>query len=436
MIHKTKRYLYFLYTISTGLILTTVITILAFSNYREKKQYDQILFQNLESSFAFAIQNNEDLQNIGEQYANGSRLSFKLLLNNREIMIHPADPSSTDRLLLEKLENSVADTFQIINEDTEEEAFSTPILKLSDKSGKSYYGAIQGIKRNDGSYVKIYLLYPISHMLSHRSIILYLLLELTGIFLLLITGKLLIDRIFKPVGQNIKNQKEFISYASHELKAPLAIIQASNSSSERTSADAQTAIANACERMNRLISDMLLLASTENADMPLCLTSVEVSTMLIKVYETYLPLCRETHHILKLDLPDELLPEIIIDETRIIQVLSILISNAISYSPSGSTITLSVDTKNVNVPAKRTLCIKVIDHGIGIPDTEKKRIFDRFYRVDKSHKDKQHYGLGLSIAQNIMLLHKGTLEVKDTEGGGSTFCITFDTHIITSRLMK
>lgn len=428
MIHKTKRYLYFLYTISTGLILTTVITILAFSNYREKKQYDQILFQNLESSFAFAIQNNEDLQNIGEQYANGSRLSFKLLLNNREIMIHPADPSSTDRLLLEKLENSVADTFQIINEDTEEEAFSTPILNLSDKSGKSYYGAIQGIKRNDGSYVKIYLLYPISHMLSHRSIILYFLLELTGIFLLMITGKLLIDRIFKPVGQNIKNQKEFISYASHELKAPLAIIQASNSSSERTSADAQTAIANACERMNRLISDMLLLASTENTDMPLCLTSIEVSTMLIEVYETYLPLCRETHHILKLDLPDELLPEIIIDEARIIQVLSILISNAISYSPSGSTITLSVDTKNVNVPAKRTLCIKVIDHGIGIPDTEKKRIFDRFYRVDKSHKDKQHYGLGLSIAQNIMLLHKGTLEVKDTEGGGSTFCITLPFH--------
>lgn len=428
MIHKTKRYLYFLYTISTGLILTTVITILAFSNYREKKQYDQIIFQNLESSFAFAIQNNEDLQNIGEQYANGSRLSFKLLLNNREIMIHPADPSSTDRLLLEKLENSVADTFQIINEDTEEEAFSTPILNLSDKSGKSYYGAIQGIKRNDGSYVKIYLLYPISHMLSHRSIILYFLLELTGIFLLMITGKLLIDRIFKPVGQNIKNQKEFISYASHELKAPLAIIQASNSSSERTSADAQTAIANACERMNRLISDMLLLASTENTDMPLCLTSIEVSTMLIEVYETYLPLCRETHHILKLDLPDELLPEIIIDEARIIQVLSILISNAISYSPSGSTITLSVDTKNVNVPAKRTLCIKVIDHGIGIPDTEKKRIFDRFYRVDKSHKDKQHYGLGLSIAQNIMLLHKGTLEVKDTEGGGSTFCITLPFH--------
>lgn len=429
MIHKTKQYLLFLYTVSTGLILTAVITILAFSSYHQKEQYSQLLFQNLESSFSFTIQNNSDLQNVGKQYANSSPLSFKILLDNKTVMVYPDDPSSTDRQLLEELESSLSSRYQTINEGkTEEEAFITPILKLSDQSGHFFYGAIQGLKRNDGSYVKIYLLYPAGHAFSLRSIILYLLLEFIGLLLLLITGKLLIDRIFKPVGQNIQNQKEFISYASHELKAPLAIIQASNSSSERASVDAQAVISNACNRMSGLISDMLLLATTENADMPLHLTPVEASTMLIGVYETHLPLCRETHHILQLDLPDELLPEIIIDEARIIQVLSILISNAISYSPAGSKITLSIDTENRNVPAKRTLRIKVIDHGIGIPDTEKKRIFDRFYRIDKSHKDKQHYGLGLSIAQNIILLHKGTLAVKDTEGGGSTFCITLPFH--------
>lgn len=423
MIHKTKRYLLFLYTVSTGLILTAVIAVLAFSNYQQKNQYDQLLFQNLESSFVFTIQNNPDLQNVGEQYANGSRLSFKLLLDNREVMSHPNNPSSESRLLLGELENSLDDTVRIINEVADEEAFSTPILRLSGQSGQSYYGAIQNIKRNDGSHVKIYLLYPAGDAFSLRSVILYLLLELAGVLLLSLTGKILIDKIFKPVGQNIQNQKDFISHASHELKAPLAIIQASNSSSERASAEAQTAISNACSRMSKLISDMLLLAATENADMPLYPMSVDVSTMLIGVYETHLPLCRETHHMLELNLPDEFLPEIIMDETRIVQVLSILISNAISYSPVDSTITLSVEKEN-----SRTLCIKVIDHGIGIPDTEKKRIFDRFYRVDKSHKDKQHYGLGLSIAKNIILLHKGTLEVKDTEGGGSTFCVILPFH--------
>ena len=122
-------------------------------------------------------------------------------------------------------------------------------------------------------------------------------------------------------------------------------------------------------RLGRLISDMLLLATTENADMPLNLTSTDVSTMLIGLYETHLPLCRETRHILQLDLPDELLPEITIDESRIIQVLSILISNAISYSPAGSKITLSIDTDNRNAPAKKALRIEVIDRGIGIPET-------------------------------------------------------------------
>ena len=425
MIHKTKQYLLFLYTVSTGLILTVVIAILAFSNYHQKEQYNQLLFQNLVSSFSFTIQNNPDLQNIGKQYANGSPLSFKILLDGKTIMVCPDDSSSTQRQLLEELENLLSSRYQTINEGkTEEEAFITPILRLSNQSGQSYYGAIQGLKRNDGSYVKIYLLYPTGHTFPLRSIILYLLLEFIGLLLFLITGKLLIDRIFKPVNQNIQNQKEFISYASHELKAPLAIIQASNSSSERLSTGAQTAISNACSSMNRLISDMLLLSTTENADMPLHLTSVEVSTMLIGVYETHLPLCRKTHHILQLNLPDDLLPEITLDEARIVQVLSILISNAISYSPSGSEITLSVYIENTRIIAKKLLCIRVIDHGIGIPDTEKKRIFDRFYRVDKSHKDKQHYGLGLSIAKNIILLHKGTLEVKDTEGGGSTFCIT------------
>lgn len=62
---------------------------------------------------------------------------------------------------------------------------------------------------------------------------------------------------------------------------------------------------------------------------------------------------------------------------------------------------------------KKSLCIKVIDHGIDIPNTEK-TVFDRFYQVDKSHNDKYYYGLGLSIALNIILLHKGTLKVKVT----------------------
>ena len=99
------------------------------------------------------------------------------------------------------------------------------------------------------------------------------------------------------------------------------------------------------------------------------------------------------------------------------QLMTILTDNASSYSPEGSTIAVIVrsDAKHV--------FIEVEDHGCGISEEDKKRVFDRFYRADKSRNDKSHYGLGLSIAVELVKLHHGKLTVKDTDGGGSTFVL-------------
>ena len=67
--------------------------------------------------------------------------------------------------------------------------------------------------------------------------------------------------------------------------------------------------------------------------------------------------------------------------------------------------------------------IRVSDNGIGIPDSEKDAVFDRFYRCDKSHKDKEHFGLGLCIAQEIIKMHHGKIWVEDTPGGGASFVV-------------
>ena len=64
-----------------------------------------------------------------------------------------------------------------------------------------------------------------------------------------------------------------------------------------------------------------------------------------------------------------------------------------------------------------------MDHGIGIPDESKSRIFERFFQVDKSRRDKSHFGLGLSIAKELAELHGGQLTITDTEGGGATFTL-------------
>lgn len=105
------------------------------------------------------------------------------------------------------------------------------------------------------------------------------------------------------------------------------------------------------------------------------------------------------------------------DRERIEQVLSILLDNALSYTPENGRICLSL----AGTSDRPT--IRVSDNGIGIPDSEKESIFDRFYRCDKAHKDKMHFGLGLCIAQEIIHMHKGKIWVEDTPGGGATFVI-------------
>ena len=94
-----------------------------------------------------------------------------------------------------------------------------------------------------------------------------------------------------------------------------------------------------------------------------------------------------------------------------------LLENALSYTPQGGCVELSVEEKS-----GRCL-ISVQDNGPGVPDGEKLRIFDRFYRTDKSHQNKEHFGLGLCVAREIVDLHKGKLWVEDTPGGGATFCM-------------
>jgi signal transduction histidine kinase len=118
------------------------------------------------------------------------------------------------------------------------------------------------------------------------------------------------------------------------------------------------------------------------------------------------------------NLPEEFLGEIEIDPHRVYQILQILINNAYSYTPEHSQITISVSK------IKKQLLIEVVDHGTGIPDEEKKRVFDRYYRRDASRKDKSHFGLGLNIALELTHLQQGTLVLCDTIGGGCTFRIT------------
>lgn len=169
--------------------------------------------------------------------------------------------------------------------------------------------------------------------------------------------------------------------------------------------------------MSALVSDMLTLSGSDNQRFSVQPKAVELDTLLMNSYEAFDPLARDKSIALSISLPEKALPPCSADPERISQVLSILLHNAISYTPEHGKIELSLTHK------KEHFYLSVKDNGIGISDEDKKKIFDRFYRVEKSRSTKDHFGLGLSIAYEIIKAHNGSIQVTDAEGGGSIFTV-------------
>lgn len=170
--------------------------------------------------------------------------------------------------------------------------------------------------------------------------------------------------------------------------------------------------------MSRLISDLLTLAGADSQRLLLCRKDCEMDTLLLNTFEAFEPLAQEKGYALSIFLPDTRLLPVSCDSDRIRQVLSILIHNAFCYTPAGSHISLVLDE------TPEGLALSVSDNGPGVPDEAKAHIFERFYRADDSRSDSGHFGLGLSIAQEILRAHGGMISVHDTPGGGATFTLT------------
>lgn len=225
--------------------------------------------------------------------------------------------------------------------------------------------------------------------------------------------------VLKPVVENDKKQRHFVAASSHELRSPLAVFK-TGLSILKTEPDTEktgrifTLIDGEIFRMERLIGDLLYLAKAEQASINYQFQMVSLRKILNLVYEKYLPLAKERGISLSLSDADA---DCICDPQRIEQVIVILLDNALSYTPAGGSVHLSL------FYSRNRCCIQVADTGNGIADADKKKIFDRFYRSSSSRSSKEHFGLGLSIAAEICKSHKAKILVSDTKGGGSTFTI-------------
>lgn len=231
-------------------------------------------------------------------------------------------------------------------------------------------------------------------------------------------------RAMIPIIENDKLQKSFISSASHELRTPLAVLNTNTSvlaSKYPMIADSffYHSIQSECRRMTKLISDLLLLSHADTrSNWSLNTTPTSIDTLLLNIYDQFFTLAKRKDHFLEISLPESVLPSCLLDQDCICQVLSILIDNALCHTPDNTIIKLVLERIS-----KHEICIVVSDNGPGITPEHKPHIFKRFYTADYSRNNKDHFGLGLSIAYELISLHKGRLLLEDTLPHGCTFKI-------------
>ena len=293
---------------------------------------------------------------------------------------------------------------------------------------------VVAVKNGVRSLCAISYIPPVRESLG--DMVLYLcFLAIAGILALGLISWKFVGWSLKPVEESQRKQAQFIAAASHELRSPLAVLRSAVAALGNDSTEKDTllpVIDSECVRMSRLIDDMLLLASADAKTWSLQMQTIDMDTLLIDLYESFQPSCLEKGITLCLQLPETALPPVSGDPQRIRQLLLVLLDNAKNYTPAGRSICIRAQA-SLQKPA---LALQVIDEGCGIPDECKPYIFDRFYQADSSRNDKQHFGLGLSIARELVLLHHGTITLTDSEKGGSCFTVELPCLYSSSRSLQ
>jgi len=220
-----------------------------------------------------------------------------------------------------------------------------------------------------------------------------------------------------------ESREEFVSNVSHELKTPLTSIKVL-ADSLNTQDDVpveiykefMSDIANEIDRETVIINDLLSLVKMDKKSASLNITQINVNSLIETIFKRLLPIAQ----INKVDLIFESLRQVNaeIDEVKFSLAITNLIENGIKYNKEGGFVKVSLDADYQN------FIITVTDSGIGIPEEELKSIFERFYRVDKSHsREIGGTGLGLSITRSAILLHRGSIAVESSVGEGTTFTV-------------
>lgn len=427
MIQKLRRHLTLLFAVPTSLILSLILCILFLWQSSLARNEQAVTLQNqilnltyqLEGAYFFS---DDWLASLEHDH----RLIIHIEENNIPLFFSGSWEPRTKRSVLIELAKEQARKEHI---DTSMRPYSSAMQKssiftLQGKNHDTYQGTVVILATEDG-FRSLTVLSDITELKRQEPLRLmfFLVVDIFGILALFLVSRFVSFKASAPVAEYHRKQTDFIAAASHELRSPLSVIQncATTSLSMPEQAEKMNRIIlSECSRSGKLIKNLLWLTAADTGRTPPKMEAVEIDLLLLRLFEAYEPLCNAKNIRLRLLLPEDMLPCIASNAACIQQLFSIFLDNAIAYGCQKN----AVIELQAEIIGKK-LAVSVSDHGPGIPEEKKAVIFDRFYRSDTSRREKEHFGLGLSIAQTLAEQLGVRIEVLDTKGGGCTFRVRF-----------
>jgi two-component system phosphate regulon sensor histidine kinase PhoR len=221
-------------------------------------------------------------------------------------------------------------------------------------------------------------------------------------------------------------RKEFVANVSHELRTPLTVIKGfTETLQDGALRDPEkgmkflATISKHVDQLTNLVNDLLELSRLEGSPELPRPVSIDVGLLARRVTDLLLPAAQKKNQTLRLETRSNM-PRVLGNPDYIDRAIANLVDNAIKYTHEGGTISVTAGQRNEDV------FVEVADNGLGIPADDIPRIFERFYRVDRSRsREMGGTGLGLSIVKHVAQVHGGSIDVSSTPGAGSKFRLYF-----------
>ena len=405
MINKLKRRIFWIIQIPLSLIVIGMIILFTSYTYKDIISSSVMFMDRIDGREEIREENknNKPKDFEGEKVFEDSKIN-----NNK---INSNDKFSFDIEGIYKLEIKENEITRESNDVVDEvRNYALEISKQNSEEG--FIGNYVYKVRKFGTNVKEITMMENENAISrlNHTFIMMTVLGISIIVIIYIIAKNISKLIVKPVEESFEKQKQFVSDASHELKTPLAVIEANADVLQSKQGDSKWLgyIQNEVQSMNKLVNDLLVLAKMENTNTinkQKFNISKEVE-MSVAVFESMI---YEKNITLETNIDENIIFNG--DSEDIKHIISILLDNAIKHTEKGNKIIVNFEKE------KNDVKIEVKNQGEPIAEEDRERIFERFYRIDKArNRSEKRYGLGLSIAKSIVDKYKGTIKANSKDG--------------------